>query len=73
MNDIDWQLIIGYEWSDAEEYLNEEGVAFTVSTTKPPRKDVVSDGSGEMRVIAVRRTQTEQLDVVCALSDWTVS
>ena len=75
MSTIDWKLLIGYEWQDAQEYLADERVEYRVVITKPPRKngsDHVTDEQ-EYRVIAVQKSDQEQVAVVVSPLDWTVS
>ncbi len=73
MSSIDWQLIIGYEWPDAENYLQEEGADYSMSVTKPPRKCSASGEEEELRVIAVRSDDEGHVQVICAATDWTIS
>jgi len=70
LSTVDWNLLIGFTQTEAEEYLKEEDVAFKVILTKPPGKSLTSEE--ETRVIAVRNLEAI-VELICASPDWTVS
>lgn len=73
MSLIDWSLIIGYTLADALEYIEEEGNAYQVLVTYPPKKRASQPAlSEELRVISVRQ-QESLVELICAEMDWNVS
>lgn len=75
MTELDWTLIIGYSRHEAEEYLVEEGVDYTIIPTAPPGEswDRITEGrySEDVRVVGVR-SRNGQVEVICATLDWSI-
>lgn|GEM_PF-709139 len=75
MSNIDWTLIIGYPVAEAIEYLKEEQQPYRIVVTRSIGEHEVAVDydieNEDLRIIGVRPA-SDCLELICAMSNWSV-